>query len=124
MGNTMAQPVKLNFSAPRRGLPPKHFADLSNDERIAKLEELGLPYEQIDAYLTGREVPDEVAEAIEKTGADVSVAFVPPAFTKDAMVEAIEAVLSEGNPQVLTRDVGGQGTTESLGKAIAERLRG
>ncbi|WP_218314634.1 tartrate dehydrogenase [Halomonas sp. 18071143] len=41
----------------------------------------------------------------------------------DAMVEAIEAVLSEGNPQVLTRDVGGQGTTESLGKAIAERLR-
>lgn len=42
----------------------------------------------------------------------------------DAMVEAIEAVLSEGNPQVLTRDVGGQGTTESLGKAIAERLRG
>lgn len=42
----------------------------------------------------------------------------------DAMVEAIEAVLSEGNPQVLTRDVGGRGTTESLGKAIAERLRG
>lgn len=27
--------------------------------------ELGLPYEQIDAYLTGREVPDEVAERIE-----------------------------------------------------------
>ena len=42
----------------------------------------------------------------------------------DAMDEAIEAVHSEGNPQVLTRDVGGQGTTESLGKAIAERLRG
>lgn len=42
----------------------------------------------------------------------------------DAMVEAIEAVLNKGNPQVLTRDVGGQGTTESLGKAIAERLRG
>ncbi|WP_273367385.1 23S rRNA (adenine(2503)-C(2))-methyltransferase RlmN [Corynebacterium massiliense] len=39
----MPQPVKLDFSAPRRGLPPKHFADLSNDERIAKLEELGLP---------------------------------------------------------------------------------
>ena len=31
-----------------------------------------------------------VAEAIEKTGADVSIAFVPPAFTKDAMVEAVE----------------------------------
>ncbi|TVP51568.1 MAG: tartrate dehydrogenase, partial [Halomonas sp.] len=35
----------------------------------------------------------------------------------DAMVTAIEAVLSEGDSQVLTRDVGGQGTTASLGKA-------
>ena len=42
----------------------------------------------------------------------------------DAMVEAIEAVLSEGDSQVLTRDVGGQGTTESLGSAIAERIHG
>ncbi|GGC89683.1 tartrate dehydrogenase [Vreelandella lutescens] len=40
----------------------------------------------------------------------------------DAMVDAIEAVLSEGDSQVLTRDVGGQGTTVSLGKAIAERI--
>jgi succinyl-CoA synthetase alpha subunit len=45
-----------------------------------------------------------VAEAIEKTGADVSIAFVPPAFTKDAMVEAIDAeigllvVITEGVP--------------------------
>ncbi|MFB7844470.1 succinate--CoA ligase subunit alpha [Microbacterium sp. NPDC056052] len=45
-----------------------------------------------------------VAEAIEKTGADVSVAFVPPAFTKDAMVEAIDSeipllvVITEGVP--------------------------
>ncbi|WP_404463464.1 tartrate dehydrogenase [Vreelandella aquamarina] len=42
----------------------------------------------------------------------------------DAMVDAIEAVLSEGDSQVLTRDVGGQGTTVSLGKAIAERIGG
>ncbi|KJL23309.1 succinate--CoA ligase subunit alpha [Microbacterium azadirachtae] len=45
-----------------------------------------------------------VAEAIEKTGANASVAFVPPAFTKDAMVEAIDAeipllvVITEGVP--------------------------
>lgn len=38
----------------------------------------------------------------------------------DAIVTAIESVLSEGDSQVLTRDVGGQGTTESLGRAIAE----
>jgi succinyl-CoA synthetase alpha subunit len=45
-----------------------------------------------------------VAEAVEKTGADVSIVFVPPAFTKDAVVEAIDAevplvvVITEGIP--------------------------
>ncbi|EHA14628.1 MULTISPECIES: tartrate dehydrogenase [Halomonadaceae] len=40
----------------------------------------------------------------------------------DALVSAIEEVLSAGDSQVLTRDVGGQGTTESLGKAIADAI--
>ncbi len=40
----------------------------------------------------------------------------------DAMVTAIEKVLSEGDSQVLTRDVGGQGTTASLGQAIAKAI--
>ncbi|HEU5083147.1 MAG TPA: succinate--CoA ligase subunit alpha [Acidimicrobiales bacterium] len=45
-----------------------------------------------------------VAEAIEQTGADVSVLFVPPAFTKAAAIEAIDAgiglavVITEGVP--------------------------
>ena len=45
-----------------------------------------------------------VSEAMEKTGADVSVAFVPPKFAKDAAIEAIEAeipllvVITEGIP--------------------------
>ena len=45
-----------------------------------------------------------VAEAMAATGANVSVAFVPPAFTKDAMIEAIDAeipllvVITEGVP--------------------------
>ena len=45
-----------------------------------------------------------VAEAMAATGADVSIAFVPPAFTKDAMFEAIDAeipllvVITEGVP--------------------------
>ncbi|GGO64205.1 succinate--CoA ligase [ADP-forming] subunit alpha [Microbacterium nanhaiense] len=45
-----------------------------------------------------------VAEAMEKEGANVSVAFVPPKFTKDAMIEAIDAeipllvVITEGVP--------------------------
>ena len=45
-----------------------------------------------------------VAEAMEKTGADVSIAFVPPAYTKDAVIEAIDAeipllvIITEGVP--------------------------
>jgi succinyl-CoA synthetase alpha subunit len=45
-----------------------------------------------------------VEEAMKETGADVSVVFVPPKFTKDAVVEAIDAgiglavVITEGIP--------------------------
>src|SRR3954467_7274305 len=45
-----------------------------------------------------------VAEAMKETGADVSVGFVPPAFTRDAAIEAIDAqipllvVITEGVP--------------------------
>ncbi|MDN6124638.1 MAG: succinate--CoA ligase subunit alpha [Brevibacterium sp.] len=45
-----------------------------------------------------------VSEAMESTGADVSVAFVPPAFSKDAAIEAIDAkigllvIITEGIP--------------------------
>ncbi len=45
-----------------------------------------------------------VAEAMDATRADVSVAFVPPAFTRDAVLEAVEAemplvvVITEGVP--------------------------
>jgi succinyl-CoA synthetase alpha subunit len=45
-----------------------------------------------------------VAEAMKETGADVSVGFVPPAFTRDAAIEAVDAeipllvVITEGVP--------------------------
>ncbi len=45
-----------------------------------------------------------VVEAIEKTGANVSIIFVPPKFAKDAIIEAIDAgiellvVITEGIP--------------------------
>src|SRR5690348_3391513 len=45
-----------------------------------------------------------VGEAMAKTGADVSVVFVPPAFAKGAVIEAIDAgiglcvVITEGIP--------------------------
>jgi succinyl-CoA synthetase alpha subunit len=54
----------------------------------------------------GTEIPvfGTVAEAMKETGADVSVVFVPPAFTKAAALEAIDAeiglcvIITEGVP--------------------------
>jgi succinyl-CoA synthetase alpha subunit len=54
----------------------------------------------------GTSVPvfGSVADAMEETGADVTVLFVPPAFTKSAVVEAVDAgiglavVITEGVP--------------------------
>lgn len=52
-----------------------------------------------------------VAEAMKETGANVSVLFVPPAFTKDAAIEAIDAemplivVITEGVPVQDTAEV-------------------
>lgn len=39
----------------------------------------------------GKPVFNSVSEAVEKTGADVSIIFVPPAFAADAMMEAADA---------------------------------
>jgi len=66
----------------------------------------GTTVSHVDKDGNGVELPvfASVAEAMEKTGADVSIAFVPPAFSKDAIVEAIDAeipllvVITEGIP--------------------------
>ena len=63
--------------------------------------------------LGGQELPvfGNVKEAMTETGADVSVVFVPPAFTKDACIEAIDAgigllvVITEGVPVQDTAEV-------------------
>ncbi len=52
----------------------------------------------------GRPVFNTVKEAVEKTGADVSIIFVPPPFAADAIMEAVEAgikvviTITEGIP--------------------------
>ena len=66
----------------------------------------GTTVSHVDADGNPVELPvfASVAEAIEKTGADTSIAFVPPAFSKDAIVDAIDAeipllvVITEGIP--------------------------
>ncbi len=60
--------------------------------------------EQVDFDGVTIPVFGTVAEAMAATGADVSVVFVPPAFTKAAVVEAIDAsmplvvIITEGVP--------------------------
>ncbi len=52
----------------------------------------------------GLPVFDTVAEAVQKTGADATMVFVPPAFTADAILEAVDAgiktviAITEGVP--------------------------
>jgi succinyl-CoA synthetase alpha subunit len=56
--------------------------------------------------IEGADIPvfGSVSEAMAETGADVSVVFVPPAFTKAAVIEAVDAgmplivVITEGVP--------------------------
>jgi succinyl-CoA synthetase alpha subunit len=75
--------------------------------------------------LGGQDLPvfGSVKEAMAETGADVSVVFVPPAFTKDACLEAIDAgigllvVITEGVPVQDTAEVWSylQGSANSAG---------
>ena len=66
----------------------------------------GTTVSHVDAAGNAVELPvfASVAEAMAATGADTSVAFVPPAFTKDAAIEAIDAgigllvIITEGVP--------------------------
>ena len=58
-----------------------------------------------------------VAEAITETGANVSIVFVPPAFTKAAVLEAIEAKI--GLVVVITEGVPVQDTPEFWAAAKA-----
>lgn len=76
----MPQPVKLDFSSPKRGLPPKHFADLSDEQRIAALAELGLP------KFRANQIARHYYERYE---ADPSTMTDLPADARDKVAEAL-----------------------------------
>jgi succinyl-CoA synthetase alpha subunit len=73
----------------------------------------GTTVSHVDADGNDVELPvfGTVEEAMRETGADTSVVFVPPAFTKDAVIEAIDAgigllvVITEGVPVQDTAEV-------------------
>jgi len=87
----------------------------------------GTTVEHVDAGGAALSLPvfGTVAEAMAETGADTSIIFVPPAFAKDAMIEAIDAgipllvVITEGIPVQDTAEAWAhakaKGTTRIIG---------
>ncbi len=79
---------------PHQGLPGVRHARWSAASRRARAGET----------VEGVPIFDTVAEAVEKTGADATMIFVPPAFAADAILEAVDAgiktvvAITEGVP--------------------------
>jgi 23S rRNA (adenine2503-C2)-methyltransferase len=77
---TSPAPGQLTFTAPRRGKPPRHLADLSSAERADAVRELGQPAfraRQLSTHYFGRLV-DDPAEMTDL-----------PASGRDALVEGM-----------------------------------
>jgi len=83
---------ELVFEAPRRGLPPRHFADLGAAEQAAAVAELGLPKfraRQLAAQYYGRLVadPQQMTDLPAAVRDAVSRALFPPLL---AVVREVE----------------------------------
>lgn len=79
----MATSLPLVFDAPRRGLPPRHLADLDAEARRAVMTELGLPKfraDQIARQYYGRlqADPAQMTDLPEPVRAQVAEALFPP----------------------------------------------
>ena len=83
---------ELVFDAPRRGLPPRHFADLVAAEQAAAVVDLGLPKfraKQLAAQYYGRLVadPQQMTDLPAGVRDVVSEALFPPLLTVVRQVE-------------------------------------
>jgi succinyl-CoA synthetase alpha subunit len=71
-----------------------------------------------------------VSEAMTETGADVSVVFVPPAFAKDAVMEAVDAkmplivVITEGIPVQDTAEFWAYASSKGTSRIIGPNCPG
>ena len=77
----------LEFVEPKRGKPPVHWADLSSDERVARVKELGLPgfrAKQISThYFTHYSSDPATMTDLPQTGREELVgALLPPLLTE------------------------------------------
>ena len=79
--------LPLVFDAPRRGLPPRHFADLDPDARRAAVEELGLPgfrADQLSRHYFARleNDPDRMTDLPAPVRGRLAEALFPPLLTE------------------------------------------
>lgn len=82
----------LQFASPKRGKPPVHLADLTHDERIAKLKELGLPgfrAKQLEKHYFTHYTSDPAAMTdLPASGREELVAgMLPPLLTEVRRLE-------------------------------------
>ncbi|TLF79320.1 23S rRNA (adenine(2503)-C(2))-methyltransferase RlmN [Nocardia cyriacigeorgica] len=82
----MTVSLPLVFDAPRRGMPPRHLADLDADGRRAAMAELGLPAfraDQIARQYYGRlqADPEQMTDLPAPLRAKVGEALFPPLLT-------------------------------------------
>ncbi|WP_280235387.1 23S rRNA (adenine(2503)-C(2))-methyltransferase RlmN [Nocardia cyriacigeorgica] len=82
----MTVSLPLVFDAPRRGMPPRHLADLDADGRRAAMAELGLPAfraDQIARQYYGRlqADPEQMTDLPAPMRAKVAEALFPPLLT-------------------------------------------
>lgn len=83
----MATPLPLVFDAPRRGMPPRHLADLDADERRRAVQDLGLPKfraDQIARQYYGRLVadPEQMTDLPAQLRSAVAESLFPPLLTE------------------------------------------
>lgn len=89
----MAETLTLQFAAPKRGMPPKHFADYTEEERVELLKDLGLPKlraNQIAKHYYGRfeADPRSMTDLPETAREEVANALFPVLMTPVRTVAA------------------------------------
>lgn len=88
----MPNPLPLVFDAPRRAMPPRHFADLDESGRAAAVTEIGLPAfrgKQLANQYYGRLIDDPALMTDLPAGVRerVAGALFPPLFTAAREIE-------------------------------------
>ncbi|WP_216893343.1 23S rRNA (adenine(2503)-C(2))-methyltransferase RlmN [Nocardia alni] len=83
----MSTSLPLVFDAPRRGMPPRHLADLDADERRAAVQELGLPKFRADQiarqyYVRLQADPEQMTDLPAPVRAKIAEALFPPLLTE------------------------------------------